>query len=282
MLLKVEDFAGMRINWQDKATNVHELAEEFNLGVDSFVFLDDSPVERDWMRHALPGVCVPDLPADPAQRPSFIRQLAALRRIALTDADRTRAEKYAVQSQRAALASAAGSLEEFLAALDQEVTIEPLQTHSIARAAQMCQRTNQFNLTTRRYSAADLETMVQSTDTEAYVLAVRDRFGDNGITGLGILRMDGDTAEVDSLLLSCRVLGRRIEKAFLHVLAERARERGMRRMLGRYVPTAKNAQVATFYAQHGFEPAGDGLFSFDLAQSVEAPGHIAIKLVTNV
>ncbi len=279
MLLKQEHFAAVRINWQDKATNLRELADELNLGVDSFVFLDDNPVEREWLRRALPAVLVPDLPADPVDRPAFLRQLPVFQRVTLTEADRIRAETYALQARRAEVRSSASSFEEFLASLAQEVTIEPLQPQSLARAAQMCQRTNQFNLTTRRYTVADLERMLHSADTEAYVLAVKDRFGDNGITGLGILKLNGDSAEVDSLLLSCRVLGRRVEDVVLRVLAERARERGVRYLVGRYIPTPKNAHVASFYPDRGFVAAGDGVFRLDLAeQRLDAPTEIVIKV----
>jgi FkbH-like protein len=282
MVLKQGHFAAVRINWQDKATNLQELADELNLGVDSFVFLDDNPVEREWLRRALPAVLVPDLPPDPVDRPAFLRQAPVFQRVTLTEADRIRAETYAVQAHRAELRSSASSFDEFLASLAQEVTIEPLQRQSLARAAQMCQRTNQFNLTTRRYTAADLERMVHSADTEAYVLAVKDRFGDNGITGLGILKLNGESAEVDALLLSCRVLGRRIEDAFLYVLAGRARDRGVRHLVGRYIPTSKNVQVASFYPERGFAAAGDGVFRLDLAQQrLDPPPEIVIKVPTS-
>jgi FkbH-like protein len=282
MVLKQEHFAAVRINWQDKATNLQELADELNLGVDSFVFLDDNPVEREWLRRALPAVLVPDLPPDPVDRPAFLRQAPVFQRVTLTEADRIRAETYAVQAHRAELRSSASSFDEFLASLAQEVTIEPLQRQSLARAAQMCQRTNQFNLTTRRYTPADLERMVHSAGTEAYVLAVKDRFGDNGITGLGILKLNGESAEIDALLLSCRVLGRRIEDAFLYVLAGRARDRGVRHLVGRYIPTSKNVQVASFYPERGFAAAGDGVFRLDLAQHrVDPPPEIVIKVPTS-
>jgi FkbH-like protein len=278
MVLRQEHFAAVRINWQDKATNLRELADELNLGVDSLVFLDDNPVEREWLRRALPAVLVPDLPADPVARPVFLRQTPVFQRVTLTEADQMRAETYALQARRAELRSSASSFDEFLASLEQEVTVEPLQAHSIARAAQMCQRTNQFNLTTHRYTAADLEAMLRSAETEVYVLAVKDRFGDSGITGLGILRLNGENAEVDSFLLSCRILGRRIEDVLLHVLAERARERRARYLIGRYIPTPKNAQAASFYPQRGFDAVADGVFRLDLAQqSLGPPPHTAIR-----
>lgn len=280
MVLRREHFAAIRINWKDKATNLREMADELNLGVESFIFLDDNPVEREWMRRAIPGVLVPELPTDPVNRPSFLRDMPAVQRLTLTEADRLRAESYGTQARRMALQTSAISFDDFIASLEQRVTVEALRPQSLARAAQMCQRTNQFNLTARRYTAAELESMLNSPDTEAYVLAVKDRFGDNGITGLGILRLNGESAELDSLLLSCRVLGRRIENAFLHVLTERARARGIRHVVGRYIPTPKNGQVATFYPERGFQPIGDGVFRFDVStQRFEPPPNVAIEVL---
>ena len=271
MILKREHFAAMRINWQDKVTNVRELAEELNLGIDSFVFLDDNPVERAWIRQGLPMVLVPELPEDPVFRPGFLRRAALFSRIRVTEADIRRAESYTAEKRRKEVQATASSFDDFLASLDQAITVEPVHEGSLARAVQMCQRTNQFNLTTKRYTAADLERMLRDADTEAYTLSVRDRFGDSGITGLGILSLHGETAELDSLLLSCRVLGRKIEDAFLSVLARRARERGARYLVGRYVPSARNAQVASFYPDRDFETIVDGEFRLDLERHQISP-----------
>jgi len=146
------------------------------------------------------------------------------------------------------------------------VTFEPVRETSLARAAQMCQRTNQFNPTTRRYTAADLEQLGNDPNVELYTLAVSDRFGDSGITGLTILRHDPDreTTEIDTLLMSCRVLGRRVEDAFLAFIADRAAARGSRYVDGLFEPTRKNGQVTTFYAERGFADLGDGRFRIDL------------------
>jgi FkbH-like protein len=282
MVLRREHFAAERVNWQDKATNLRELAAELNLGVDSFVFLDDNPIERGWVRGALPEVVVPELPEDPVERPGMLRALPYFQRIALTDADRGRAGAYHAERNRRAFAARAVSFEEFLLSLEQQSTIEPVSESSLARAAQLCQRTNQFNLTTRRYSAAELEQMLLEEDVELYTFSVSDRFSDSGITGLAILRCGGEEAEIDTLLMSCRVLGRRLEDVLLAFLAERAEARGARWLVGRFEATAKNAQAADFYPARDFVPAGGGLFRLDLtAHRPVSPPETRVRVVAD-
>ncbi len=283
MVLKREHFAAERVNWQDKATNLRELAAELNLGLDAFVFFDDNPVERDWIKQALPQVLVPDLPEDPVERPGFLRGSPFFLRIGVTKADAQRTEQYRARVSRRRLEADAGTLEDFIASLQQEILIESLHDGSLARAAQMCQRTNQFNLTTHRYTSANLEFLLRGNTAEVYTLAVRDKFGDNGITGLAILRFEETQAEVDSLLLSCRILGRKIEDVFLAFLVQRALKRGVRHLVGRYIPTPKNGQVAGFYPERGFESLGEGLFRLDLHEhQLEVPSRVAVRVVTNV
>ena len=279
MVLRREHVTATRINWQDKVRNLLELSEELGLGTDSFVVLDDNPVERGWVRTALPDVLVPELPDDVAYRPTFLRRLSCFRRTALTESDTRRTQDYRAQGVRRQLQAQAASLDDFLASLEQAVSIEAIHEGSIARAAQLAQRTNQFNLTTRRYTVAELERMQQDPLVEVYTLAIKDRFGDSGITGLSILRFDAECAEIDTLLLSCRILGRRVERVFLAFLVERARAYGARYLVGRFLPTKKNGQTASFYPDHGFAPIGEGVFRFDLArQQLAAPAHIAVTV----
>jgi FkbH-like protein len=282
MVLRREHFSAERVNWQDKATNLRELAGELGLGLDSFLFLDDSPIERDWVRRALPEVVVPELPEDPAERPALLRSMPSFRRIALTDADRGRAVAYHAERDRRAFSATASSFEEFLASLEQQATIEPVSDASLARAAQLCQRTNQFNLTTRRYDAAELERMLGEDDVELYTLAVSDRFGDSGITGLAILRLSDEAAEIDTFLMSCRILGRRLEDALLAFLAERAGARGAHLLIGRFEPTAKNAQAGDFYSARNFELAAGGSFRLDLTVSCPlSPPQVRTRVVAD-
>ncbi|MGD8622755.1 MAG: HAD-IIIC family phosphatase [Anaerolineales bacterium] len=279
MVLKRSHFAAARINWQDKATNMREISRELNLGMDSFVFFDDNPVERDWVRTALPEVEVPELPEDPGYRPQFIREMASFQRIQLTKEDLQRAESYRAQSLRSQLKGSVASLDEFIASLEQVVKISPVHEGSLARAAQMCQRTNQFNLTTKRHTLADLENMIADSDHELYTISVKDRYGDSGITGLAIMRLKEDEAHIDTFLLSCRVLGRKIEDGLLAFLADRARERGTKTLFGYYYPTKKNVQVADFYQSHGFAENGENQFQLELAKSaLEFPSSVEFEI----
>jgi FkbH-like protein len=268
MILKRNHFAAARINWTDKAQNIREIARELNLGLDSFVFLDDNPVERDWVRNNLPEVTVPELPEDPVHRPRFVRDLELFDKLRMTGEDRLRADAYTEQAQRAMLRAESGSLEDFLESLQQVVTIAAIDEGSLGRAAQMCQRTNQFNLTTKRYTIAELELLRQDPHWEIYTVSVRDRYGDNGIVGLAMLSFEGEVGRIDTLLLSCRVLGRRVEDHLLSFLSQRAVERGALRLHGLYIPTAKNSQVADFYSLRGFIPMADGSFALDLGPSL--------------
>ncbi len=282
MVLRLEHFAADRIDWRDKATSLRELADELSLGLDSFVFLDDNPVEREWVRQALPQVTVPELPADPALRPGFLRDSGLFDRIALTAADGQRAASYAAMAERNRLRDTSTSYGDFLGSLEQRVTIAALDEATLPRAAQLCARTNQFNLTTHRHTAAELEAMSQSGAHELYTVAVNDRFADSGVTGLAILELSGDEAEVETLLLSCRVLGRRVEDAVLAVLAERAAERGAEWLVGVREPTDRNGQTERFYAERGFESAGPQRWRLDLSEPLPVlPDEMTIEVRAN-
>ncbi|MEJ7891574.1 MAG: HAD-IIIC family phosphatase [Solirubrobacteraceae bacterium] len=277
MVLGLEHFVARRINWQDKATNLRELAAELNLGLESFVFLDDSPIERSWVAEALPEVLVPALPDDAVDRPAWLAQAPwfARRRVSADDAVRTRG--YHAEADRRAERTRAPSHAEFLASLDLVVTIGEVDDVTLERTAQLCQKTNQFNLTARRDGVADIATMIGDPHRDVLVVGVADRFGDSGLTGVAMLRQDGKVAEVDNLLLSCRVLGRGVEDAVLHHLAGRARARGARRLVGRFVPSARNQQAAGFYARHGFADTGDNTWTLALDRALPAPAHVTLR-----
>ncbi len=265
MILRREHFAATAINWTDKATNIRQIAEQLNLGLDSLVFFDDNPAERAWIRQELPSVEVPELPADPVQWPGFLRAGSWFDRISVTSEDRQRAQSYQAEASRKTLLASAASVESFLDSLEQVVRIEPLDRTTLARAAQLCQKTNQFNLTTRRYTVADLEQMIADPGVEVFTISVADRFGDSGITGVTVLRIAGEEAEIDTFLLSCRVLGRRVEDQALTHLKERAAVRGARLLRAMYIPTQKNRQTERFYPDRGFAPEGNNVWSFAVA-----------------
>jgi FkbH-like protein len=252
MVLRPEHFAAVRVNWDDKVSNVQALAAELNIGLDSFVFVDDDPFERQSVRERLPDVLVLDLPRDPALYRSTLLQLDAFDTLQVTPEDRERGRMYQERRARERLQSEAGSLEAYLAGLEMEVAAVPAVGPTQTRLFQLVHKTNQFNLTTRRYSEAEFEVRVRAPEYRVFGIRVRDRLGDSGVVGLVVLHMEGEACEIETFLLSCRVLGRSIETGVLSYAVELARQAGATCMRGRYIATAKNALVRDLYERHGF------------------------------
>jgi FkbH-like protein len=273
MLVREHHLAAFQANWQDKATNIAAIAEALSLGLDAMVFLDDNPFERELVRTFLPDVAVPELPADPA---FFARTLSAagyFEMLTFSDEDRRRAAAYAENAQRAALAGETRSLDEYLASLDMEIAFAPFDLAGRSRIVQLINKTNQFNLTTKRYS--EIEVTAFEGDPAGFTLQTRliDRFGDNGMIGVVICRASSaDTWEIDTWLMSCRVLGRGVEQAVLAEIVRAARTAGVRRLIGRYIPSGRNAMVSGHYRLLGFElvnEAGDGSSEWSRETSVD-------------
>ena len=284
MRLHEEHFAAMQINWEDKGTNLRRVAEELNIGLDALVFLDDNPVERSWVRQAVPEILVPDWPADPGEYKTALLELSARHfyKLGITTEDRQRGEVYRAQSERRKLETSAGSLEEFYRTLQMRAKIGVADAFTIPRIAQLTQKTNQFNLTTHRYTEAEIRAISQGSDCAVWWLDLADRFGPNGIVGVLILKRDPSEAWIiDTFLLSCRVMGRTVERAFLATVA---RELGAARLIGEYRPTAKNAPARGVYPQLGFRPMRQGpeseLWELDLAVApLEPPCWFEIEVV---
>ena len=249
MVLKKENFATWRINWTDKATNIRDLAEELNIGLDSFVFLDDNPTERELIRQMLPMIEVPDFPIQPYELPLFFKEIVEkyFRVYSVTSEDKKKTEQYKANAQRAQAQRSFVDMDSFLESLDLRLTIEAANEFNIPRIAQMTQKTNQFNLTTKRYSDTDLRSFVEA-GWKIWCIGVADKYGDNGITGC--IMVNGDT--IDTFLLSCRILGKGIESAFLKTVLSLLKEQGVKSIWAHYIPTAKNAQVKDFYDKAGF------------------------------
>lgn len=270
MLLRPGHFAAKAINWNDKAANLQQLAQELNIGLDSMVFLDDNPAERERVRQALAEVTVLELPDDPYLYASTVRDCPLFQRLRLSKEDLNRTELYQQQHARQSLQQAAGSIDEYLLGLEMAARIEPLGEDNLERIAQLTQKTNQFNLTTRRYAPAQLQQMAGRSEWRVAGMRLADRFGDNGLIGVLILRMCGMACEIDTLLLSCRVIGRRAETAMLAAAAEMASKAGARLLEGRFIPTERNAPASDFYPSHGFvlerEDADGQLWRLDLKE----------------
>jgi len=250
IVLKQQYISAYRINWQNKADNIKELADELNLGLDSFVFVDDNPTERELVKQLLPMVEVPDFPLQPYDLPIFFASLISryFRVYTITEEDINKTRQYKANVERANEQRKVIDFTEFLASLDINVDIESINNYNLPRIAQMTQKTNQFNLTTKRYTDSDLHGFIED-GWKIYCIKVRDKFGDNGITGCIMI----NNTEIDTLLLSCRILGKGIEFAFMNSVLNLLKDGGFEIITSRYIPTAKNIQVAEFYNKLGFK-----------------------------
>jgi len=273
MVLRPEHFAALRINWQPKPDNLRSLASELNLGLDSFVFLDDNPAERAAVARTLPEVAVIDLPEDAMAYARTLREAPHFEVLRLSEEDRARGAYYAGDRMRTELAAAATTPEDFLRSLEIRADVKPVDDFTLPRAAQLTQKTNQFNLTTRRYTEGQLAERVASGEWDVLTLRSRDRFGDNGIVGVAVLHHQGDACEIDTFLLSCRVIGRSLETALLAEVIATAAARGAKTLRGWFLATRKNAPAADFYERHGFRRArssDDGTL-WEIALSTNLP-----------
>ncbi len=273
MVLKLSDFSCFVANYNTKADNLRRIAERLDLKLDSFVFVDDNPAERAIVRRYVPEVAVPDLPEDPA---GYIRALAEQRYFetaSLTREDAARTRYYSENAQRRELAAQAADLDSFLESLGMRMTVSPIDDMNVERAAQLLNKSNQFNLTTRRYTLAEVRQMAGSPQWRTLTFRLRDTLGDNGLISVILVRPEGDSLNVDTWVMSCRVLQRGVEQCARNELVALARREGCRRILGTYIPTAKNALVKDHYAKLGFTPAGaDGETTF---WSLEVGGEIS-------
>lgn len=256
MLLREDHIAVFQANWVDKPTNLRAIAKQLNIGTDALVFLDDNPVERALVRRDMPEVAVPELPDDPSLFPRMLLAGGYFEAVTFSDEDRARAEQYQANAKRASLEASATDLGSYLASLDMVLSLTPFDAVSRGRIAQLINKSNQFNLTTRRYTEAELALL--EADPAVFTLQARlvDAFGDNGMIGVAIARRSPAGWEIDSWLMSCRVLGRRVEQAVLAALAAAARAEGVETLLGRFIPSGRNGMVEDHYPKLGFEPAG--------------------------
>ena len=261
MLLRRDDVACFVANWNDKAENLVAIAEQLNIGLDSLVFVDDNPAERERIRAALPMVAVPELPADPA---GYVRALAEqgyFEAVSFTPDDTQRAASYASNAQREALRGAAQSVEDFLRGLEMSVAYGPVRAVELERATQLINKTNQFNTTGRRYSAQEVALLAADSANITLQFRLSDRLGDSGLVSVMILRASDPGAaelEIDTWVMSCRVFGRQLEDEAMNIAVECARTRGVKALRARYVPTERNGVIDTLFRKLGFDPAGGG------------------------
>lgn len=268
MRLKLHDIALFVANWSSKPENIRTIADTLQLGLDSLVFVDDNPVEREIVRKFLPQVDVLPMPEDPAYYVRALSQYLLLETASMTPEDGERTAQYQARAHIKALEASANSIEDFYHSLQMQAIVTPFEETQLPRIAQLLGKTNQFNLTTRRHGMPQLEAFVRDTSYVHLALRLRDRYADHGLVSVMIARRDGCLLDIDTWLMSCRVIGRTVETTMLEHVCRRARQLGCTSIRGTYIPTPKNAMAAEAYAKQGFSrlDAIDGVetWTYDL------------------
>jgi len=285
MVLKKEHFAAIRINWNDKVSNLKSIADEINIGLDSLVFLDDDPVNRDMVRELLPEVEVVDLPKDFSHYVRTLQDITYFETLILTSEDRDKGKMYQADRLRRELATSSSDIADYLRLLNMQVSIAQSAEDTIPRIAQLTQKTNQFNLTTRRYTEEKITEFHLSDNYEVYSISVTDKYGDNGLTGVAIIekRTVGNSWHIDSFLLSCRVLGRCIEDVLMTHIKTAARDSGASFVTGEFIPTKKNMPAGNLFKEAGYSKISDkdGIenWQYDLDNEFHFPDFIEYIIV---
>jgi FkbH-like protein len=275
MVLREENFACVKINWNDKISNMRQIAAELNIGLDSMVFFDDDPVSRELMSKMLPEVMTVQLPRDPSLYAPTIMRMNDFNVLNITAEDMKRGEMYLQQRKTAELQSRTSNLEEFLSQLGTRIKIKKVDSFTIPRLSQLILKTNQFNLTTHRYQEEDIRRLSRDDGVLIGCAHVEDKFGDNGITGAFIVFKDPAVWTVDTFLLSCRVMGRGVEDAMMSYILSEAKKGGIKTVKAQYLPTSKNKPCETFLEKYGFVRDGD-YWTFMPTGTIEHPKYLEL------
>jgi FkbH-like protein len=278
MVLRESDFAARRINWHDKARNISDVLAELNLGPQAAVFVDDHPAERARVRDALPEVLVPEWPASPLLYPTALMALDCFDTPVLTEEDRSRQDLYLAEAQRASVRRELGSFDEWLGTLGIRVRAAELNGANCSRATQLLNKTNQMNLSTRRLSSGDLQNWAARGDCRVWTFRVADRFGDAGLTGILGLQFEADSARIVDFVVSCRVIGRRVEETMLHHAVEQARAAGAQRLTAEYQPTPRNGPCQQFLERSGLKNGDGRTYSWDVANPYPVPAQVQFEV----
>lgn len=272
----------MRVNWKPKPDNLRALAEELNLGLDSFIFADDSDHECAAVRHALPEVEVVQVPGKAVEVAACLDHLPRLQILNLTEEDLAKTAMYQAEAQRksqlANLSGSGGSVEDYLQSLNMKMAIGRDDPAHLPRLAQLTQKTNQFNLTTKRYSEEDVSRFIEADNAAVYHFSLADNFGDSGIVGLAIVEKNAPRARLDTFLMSCRVIGRCAEQAFLARIIDNLRDEGIEELEAEYIPTRKNVLVEAFLPDNGFAAIENGRYITQLAARNSSPDDYPIDI----
>lgn len=265
MVLRLEDFSMFVANWEDKASNIRTIQKCLNIGMDSLVFLDDNPFERNLVRSMIPEITVPELPEDPALYLQYLRSLNLFETASYSSDDSGRTQQYRELAQRAAFASSFQSYDDYLKGLDMKAVAAPFDAFHYPRIAQLSQRSNQFNLRTVRYTEAEVEALAQDERHICLYFMLKDKFGDHGLISVVVLdKQNADTLFVSQWLMSCRVLKRGLEEFIVNKIIQTAAQQGCQKVIGEYLPTAKNAMVKDLYEKMGFVRVDENRFEADV------------------
>lgn len=274
-VLRLEDFAAFVANWENKAQNIRQIQQTLNIGMDSFVFLDDNPFERNLVREMLPEVTVPELPEDPALVPAFVKGLHLFEAVSFSEEDAARTAQYQAEASRTAAQASFTSYEDYLVSLNMQGEILPFDSFHYPRIAQLTQRSNQFNLRTVRYSEADIAAIAADPAYLTRYMTLSDRFGEHGLISVVICKQqDADTLFIDTWLMSCRVLRRGVEGCLFDAIVQMALDHGYTYLTAEYLPTAKNKMVEHFYDEIGMQPQGNGRYLLDCRTHENHSHHI--------
>lgn len=266
MVLRLEDFSMFVANWEDKARNIRTIQQALNIGMDSMVFLDDNPFERELVRTMIPEITVPELPEDPALYLQYLRGLDLFETASYSREDAGRTEQYREKAQRAAFEAAFQSYDDYLEALQMRASAAAFDPFHYPRIAQLTQRSNQFNLRTVRYTEAEIEALAQDDSRIGLYFTLKDKFGDHGLISVVVLeKQPEDTLFISEWLMSCRVLKRGMEEFIVDKILSVAAQQGFRRVVGEYIPTPKNAMVKDLYEQLGFARLEHGRFQAEVS-----------------
>ena len=277
MILREDNFACIKINWDDKVMNLQKISEELNIGLDSMVFFDDDPINQEYVRASLPDVLVVDFPKDSSQYSQIITEMKEFDVLKITQEDTKRRDMYLGQKKRKEFENKVGDFQEFLKQMNIEVNLQKADSFSIPRISQLTLKTNQFNLTTKRYQEEEVSSFSSSKDKIVECAQVSDKFGDNGITGVYIVDKKNDEEWIiDTFLLSCRIMGRGVEETMLSQIIQKAKSAGVKNIKGEFIPTKKNKPAENFYNDYGFKKIGD-YWVFDTNQKISTPSHIKLR-----
>lgn len=250
-ILKPEDFVSIKANWNPKDLNLKEIARDLNLGEDSMVFVDDNPAEREIVRGQIPSCAVPEM-SDSAKYINVLDRNGFFEVTQFSDDDLKRNEMYKANAERAKQESSFANYKDYLLSLDMKGEIKPFSSIYMSRIAQLTNKSNQFNLTTKRCSQSDIEKIASDSNFITLYGKLQDKFGDNGVVSVVFGHCDGENFHIDLWLMSCRVLKRDMEFAMMDCLVEKCQNHGIKKIFGYYYPTAKNKMVKDFYGLHGF------------------------------